>query len=242
MSSKSETKATLEVIVARRLAKTFTSANNRGKDFNLTFEYMKNILAQTHCAYSGEKFTQETGPDSMTLERWNNDKGYVLGNVIPVKDKYNNLKANLSIEQMAKASGQLLKECDIIKNTPPNNNMSPKALQLHNEIQNMQKNIKRRKEVLLERTDPVYGLMPTPEVQALLKRIEQGEAQVANSLVRLNKLKKQEHTPDLNKSVKTNENAIHGYDIIVQALQRLNAMSVVDYLNLKKGLPITKRG
>lgn len=235
MKSKNEVKAPNDVIVARRLAKTYTSANNRGKPFNLTFDYMKNIMAQTVCAYSGEPFGG--GEHEMTLERWDNDKGYVIGNVIPVKSKYNNLRADLTIEQMTKATGLLLKECDTIENYKPNE-LTGKALALYNEIQNMRKNLQGRKDALANSPEG-----KEPELRAtLIKRIAQGENHINTSLAQLNKLKTEQCQPNLMNHVKTNQNAIHGYGIIVQALQRLNAMSVVDYLNLKKGLPITKRG
>lgn len=92
-----------------RLITTLGSAQRRNKEFNLTPEYLFNIMQQTHCAYSGEKFGTVKGnhPDSMTLERWNNDLGYVVGNVIPVKQKYNTLRGNKTIEGLERKANEI---------------------------------------------------------------------------------------------------------------------------------------
>ena len=89
-----------EVVIAQRLVQTYKSASSRNKEFNLSMDYLLNIMAQDTCAYSGEKFHKEPGDHQMTLERFNNKIGYVEGNVIPVKLKYNRLRANHEIEDL----------------------------------------------------------------------------------------------------------------------------------------------
>lgn len=79
---------------------TSKSANSRGLDFDLTVRDVNNLCEQKYCAYSGEKFSKSKGPDSLTFERINNDKGYVRGNVVAVKTKYNVFRGNKSLEEL----------------------------------------------------------------------------------------------------------------------------------------------
>lgn len=79
------------------------SAERRGLDFDLSLRDIENLCDQKYCAYSGEKFS--TGKkvkekEKLTFERLDNNKGYVKGNVVPVKLKYNNLRGNLELAEL----------------------------------------------------------------------------------------------------------------------------------------------
>src|SRR5699024_11677600 len=87
----------------KRREHTKTSAKRRGKDFNLTSKYIANLLSQEFCAYSGERFDENSTQDKVSFERFNNDLGYVEGNVIPVKVKYNGLRADLYLDELKRA-------------------------------------------------------------------------------------------------------------------------------------------
>lgn len=86
--------------INRRLDHTRASAKRRSKDFNLDFNYLKNILDQKVCAYSGESFNNSVEGEKLSLERFNNDIGYIKGNVIPVKKKYNTARSDLTLEEL----------------------------------------------------------------------------------------------------------------------------------------------
>ncbi|AUM58613.1 Srd anti-sigma factor [Proteus phage phiP4-3] len=77
------------------------SAKARNKEFNLSKRYVQNICEQTKCAYSGEPIsltTKRNDPNALTFERFDNSKGYVKGNVIPIKGIYNQYKGDRDAE------------------------------------------------------------------------------------------------------------------------------------------------
>ena len=88
-----------EVETARRLIQTYESAGRRNKQFNLSYFTLKNILKQTHCAYSGLPFKKGPG-ERLSLERFDNDKGYIDGNVIAVREDINSARASHSVESL----------------------------------------------------------------------------------------------------------------------------------------------
>lgn len=88
-------------LAVKRLHSTVESATRRNKEFSLTLLYLNNIMKHTHCAYSGVKFSDDkTSGDYMTLERLDNSKGYIDGNVIPVAHRFNSLRGSKTIEQL----------------------------------------------------------------------------------------------------------------------------------------------
>lgn len=74
--------------VAKKYAEKFTNAIKRGIEFDLSFTDMKALMRQKHCFYTGVPLV--FGPDStgaqqsnqFTIERLDNTKGYVKGNVV----------------------------------------------------------------------------------------------------------------------------------------------------------------
>lgn len=88
-----------EVETARRLIQTYESAGRRNKQFNLSYFTLNNILKQTHCAYSGLPFEKVDGL-RLSLERFDNDKGYVDGNVIAVRQDVNHARSSYTIETL----------------------------------------------------------------------------------------------------------------------------------------------
>lgn len=86
----------------RKLEQIRISAKRRGLDFNLSLRDVNNISSQKYCAYSGEKFQNKKAQhdDKLTYERVDNNKGYVRGNVVPVKMKYNTMRADHSLDDL----------------------------------------------------------------------------------------------------------------------------------------------
>lgn len=85
-------------LVVFRLNSIMAGASRRNKDFSMSLVTVRNIYRQTHCAYSGEAFGE--GDDGLSLERIDCNLGYVDGNVIPVKLKYNSFRGNHTIESL----------------------------------------------------------------------------------------------------------------------------------------------
>jgi len=68
------------------------SSRKRGLKNNLSKRYIRALLNHEICMYSGERFG--SGEDALSVERVNPYKGYVRGNVIPIKIKYNNVRGS----------------------------------------------------------------------------------------------------------------------------------------------------
>lgn len=73
-------------------------ATRRKLEFTLSLQAFINMKLQTHCAYTGLPFSDTIEEEKMTMERIDNDKGYINGNVVPVMKKYNSLRNNLTSE------------------------------------------------------------------------------------------------------------------------------------------------
>jgi hypothetical protein len=97
---KKETKPTIsDVEVAKKLVNIHSSAQSRNLEFNLTFEYVKKLLEYTTCYYTNVTFTED-GPNARSFDRVDNDKGYVVGNVVACTVDINGKKNNLSIDEI----------------------------------------------------------------------------------------------------------------------------------------------
>lgn len=97
------------------------SASRRNKENNLPFWFVCLMTKQKYCFYSGEEFG--TGTDRMSFERINPDIGYIVGNVVPVKIKYNCLRSNADapedllprIQTNQKTANRLAEQLDAMK-------------------------------------------------------------------------------------------------------------------------------
>lgn len=97
---KKETRPTIsDVEVAKKLVNIHSSAQSRNLEFNLTFEYVKKLLEYTTCYYTNVTFTED-GIYARSFDRVDNDKGYVIGNVVACTVDINGKKNNLSIDEI----------------------------------------------------------------------------------------------------------------------------------------------
>lgn len=81
-------------------------------NFNLTFPDVKKLLKRKTCYYTGQPMvlTGKTvaSNNSLTFDRKDNSKGYIKGNVVACTFSFNQLKDNLTIEQIKALSKTLL--------------------------------------------------------------------------------------------------------------------------------------
>lgn len=87
-----------DLYVARKLSSKANNARDRGIEFNLSFQAMKNLLSANKCYYTGIKINRpETAapnkPDDLTIDRIDCSKGYVKGNVVACSFAANQLKS-----------------------------------------------------------------------------------------------------------------------------------------------------
>lgn len=109
MSKKNNSKNTLsDVEVAKKLINIYQSAQDRKIDFNLSFEYVRNLLEYKNCYYTGLPFTEE-GTLARSFDRIDSEKGYVEGNVVACTIDINGKKANLSFEEIECLHSKLAK-------------------------------------------------------------------------------------------------------------------------------------
>ena len=88
-----------DVEVAKKLVNIHSSAQSRNLDFDLTFEYVKKLLEYSTCFYTNVTFTED-GPNARSFDRVDNDKGYVIGNVVACTTDINGKKNNLTIDEI----------------------------------------------------------------------------------------------------------------------------------------------
>lgn len=88
-----------DVEVAKKLVNIHSSAQSRNLEFNLTFDYVKKLLEYNTCYYTNTPFTDD-GPNARSFDRVDNEKGYVIGNVVACTVDINGKKNNLSIEEI----------------------------------------------------------------------------------------------------------------------------------------------
>lgn len=97
---KKETKPQIpDIEVAKKLVNIHSSAQSRNLEFDLSFEYVRKLLEYTTCFYTNVQFTED-GPHSRSFDRLDNDKGYVIGNVVACTTDINGKKNNLTIDEI----------------------------------------------------------------------------------------------------------------------------------------------
>jgi hypothetical protein len=97
---KKETKHQIpDIEVAKKLVNIHSSAQSRNLEFDLSFEYVKKLLEYNTCFYTNVQFTED-GPNARSFDRVDNDKGYVIGNVVACTTDINGKKNNLTIDEI----------------------------------------------------------------------------------------------------------------------------------------------
>lgn len=87
--------------IAKKIIKVQQSAQGRGLDFNLTFSEVKKLLNAKRCYYTATTLNDtEKDPNQRTFDRVDNTKGYINGNVVACSKEFNQIKNNLTIEQI----------------------------------------------------------------------------------------------------------------------------------------------
>lgn len=116
------TAAQWDLYVARKLNSKAQNAKDRGIEFTLTFQAMKNLLSSSKCYYTGVSLTK--GSDStpkasdLTIDRIDPSKGYEKNNCVAACHAFNQMKSYVEksglqgIKITQKAFGKLVKRME----------------------------------------------------------------------------------------------------------------------------------
>lgn len=95
------------------------SAKARGYPFELTKEEFAEIVMQP-CVYCGDVLTQEKYRKTMNgsfkytgIDRYDNTKGYVIGNCVPCCKKCNRIKTDMDVNELKDRLTKIMARVDI---------------------------------------------------------------------------------------------------------------------------------
>ena len=231
---------------ARRLVQTYESARKRNKQFNLSAEYIHNIMQQTVCAYSGEKFGDKEA-ERMSLERFNNNVGYVEGNVIPVKKKYNTMRGDFELDGLI--AHRALKVAQIARAVVANKPKGAGVItpKFYRQVRGLVLHIKVQQKALPGREKRYSQLNSKPENErSAQEKTEHASLRIRLSGIRAEVGRTQSLLDSLlmtravkrSKNLSEAERAVEAYDIIIKGLARFENLSSMDKRKLAKGLPL----
>lgn len=85
-----------DLYVAKKMYEKQKNATQRGIEFKLTFQSMKNLYKAKRCYYTGIELTRTKGINpcatDLTIDRLDSSKGYVPGNVVAACHAANQFK------------------------------------------------------------------------------------------------------------------------------------------------------
>lgn len=94
-------KSEFDLHVAKKFVQIQQSAESRGLDFAMTLTEVKKLLKQKKCFFTEVTLTSKLNdPYMRTFDRIDNTIGYVDGNVVACTKEFNEIKGNLTIDQI----------------------------------------------------------------------------------------------------------------------------------------------
>lgn len=230
--------------INHRLDHTRASAKRRSKDFNLDFNYLKNVLDQKVCAYSGESFNNSVEGEKLSLERFNNDIGYIKGNVIPVKKKYNTARSDLTLEELIEKRDAIARR---IANPSARKveklNLDEKKWAQIKKVYGTILKIRAKRENRVKHMANMMKNQPLSNesklrIVVLKARINGSHQAEGHELTKLNVLLKGSDWKTKTKLTDA-ESLFDTYDKVIQGLQRFEKIGFIGKLKLKRGLPLS---
>jgi len=91
--------ATTDKQLVKRFNATVQSAKHRNIDFDMSLKELRRLMNRKTCHFTKVKFKPE-GQLKMSLDRLDNTKGYIDGNVVACTVAINGLKANATLKEI----------------------------------------------------------------------------------------------------------------------------------------------
>ena len=86
-----------DIDVVKKYQSIISSAKSRDFAFDITFAEFKKVYNTKKCFYTGKRLVHG---HNFSIDRVDNSKGYISGNIVACDERFNQLKAALSIEQI----------------------------------------------------------------------------------------------------------------------------------------------
>lgn len=93
----------LEAKVAKKFLALQQSARDRGIEFKLSLTALKALYKAKRCFYTAQKLTTHDSklPTHLTIDRVDNTKGYIIGNVVACSLSFNFKKGSMELGDMS---------------------------------------------------------------------------------------------------------------------------------------------
>ena len=86
-----------DIQIAKKLVNLSNSAKNRDIEFDVSFKRMKQILNTKSCFYTKSELNFISNDDNqLTIDRIDNNVGYIDSNIVACSAKFNRLKKDLT--------------------------------------------------------------------------------------------------------------------------------------------------
>lgn len=86
-----------DIDVVKKYNAVMNGAKSRNLDFDVSFSEFKKVYNTKKCYYTGKKLIHGY---NFSIDRVDNSKGYISGNIVACDKDFNTLKSNLTIEQI----------------------------------------------------------------------------------------------------------------------------------------------
>ena len=90
-----------DVVIARKLINMHDSATKREIEFNLSFKRLKRLVRTKKCFYTNIPLNFiRYDEHQLTIDRVDNNIGYVDGNVVACSRKFNEIKGEITVDSI----------------------------------------------------------------------------------------------------------------------------------------------
>lgn len=171
-------------------------AKRRNIKFDLPLWYFALLKRSKICFYSGEYVHK-----GLTFERLDNTKGYIIGNVIPVKGELNSLKSDFNLRKLNKA---LKHQYEIIKQT-----------------ENTPKKLNEKKEKLRKYFDRMMTLIDNATCPRDVEKVSKMKNQLGSMMLGIRNLHSKKNNPNKSNLKKKAAN----YRLIIKAVKHWSKLN-----------------